>query len=305
MKATIVVTCYNHEKYIAECLDSILAQKINFDCDILVADDCSTDATVAIIKKYQLHFPNHINLIARDKNLGHARHYIETHKVASGDIIFEFDGDDIMLPDKLQKQYDLFKQNPLINLVFHRAEYFSDDGTYKSITGLPAYLNGETLFFDYKDLALWGTIAAHGSYAYRKSSRKTADPKREFMEWFFAMDSLMPSGHGVYLDEVLMKYRCNPKGKGHGSYLSSKKGRAKAYTIYLQDVVRHFDHFEHLRPELYANCLITSVAMLKAGCGYARGIPQFLLKNVSYFCYAKVMNAVKMRLSVAPGEKVR
>ena len=55
-----------------------------------------------------------------------------------GDIIFEFDGDDIMLPGKLRKQYDLFKQYPSIDLVFHRAEYFSDDKTYISETGEPA-----------------------------------------------------------------------------------------------------------------------------------------------------------------------
>lgn len=303
MKATIVVTCYNHEKYIAECLDSILAQEINFDCDILVADDCSTDASVAIIEKYQLHFPNRITLIAREQNLGHARHYIETHQVASGDIIFEFDGDDLMLPGKLQKQYNLFKQDASINLVFHRAEYFSDDGTYMSKTGSPTSLNGDKLIFDYKDLALWGTIAVHGSYAYRKSSRKTYDPKREFMEWFFAMDSLMPAGRGVYLNEVLMKYRCNPKG--HGSYLSNKKGRTKAYTIYLQDVLNYFDHHEELRSELYANSLITSLAMLKARCGYADGIPQFLIRNLNHFSFSKMMKAAKMRLSSAPRKRVR
>ena len=289
MKATVVVICYNHEKYITECLDSILAQSINFECEILVADDCSTDNSVSIIQEYQSRHPQRLSLLVRDKNLG--------------DVIFEFDGDDVMLPGKLQKQYDLFKQDSSINLVFHRAEYFSDDGSYISKTGIPAGSKEELFFFDYKDLALWGTIAVHGSYAYRKSSRKTHDPKREFMEWFFAMDSLMLEGRGVYMNEVLMKYRCNPKG--HGSYLSSKQGRARAYTIYLQDVIRHFEQYQTIRSELYANCLITAIAMLKARCGYAKGVRWFLVKNMRYCKYSKLMQAAKMRLSVAPRRKVR
>ena len=105
------------------------------------------------------------------------------------------------------------------------------------------------------------------------------------------------------MNEVLMKYRCNPKG--HGSYLSSKQGRARAYTIYLQDVIRHFEQYQTIRSELYANCLITAIAMLKARCGYAKGVRWFLVKNMRYCKYSKLMQAAKMRLSVAPRRKVR
>lgn len=303
MNSTVVVSCYNQENYIAQCLDSILSQDIDFNCQILVSDDCSTDSTPSIVAEFRLKYPDRITLILHQKNRGYARNYIEAHKLASGDIVFHFDGDDIMLPGKLKKQYDLFKKDESINLVIHRAEYFSDDGTYSSVTGVPVCCDNEVMYFDNRALALWGTIAVHSSYAYRKSSRKLYDPKREFMEWFFAMDSLMQGGCGAYINEVLVKYRCNPKGSV--SYLSTNAGRARAYSIYLYDVKYYFSQCDSLRSELYANYLVTSAAILKARCASAKGMYLFIIKNIKYFKISNVMRAVKMRLAVAPKLKVR
>lgn len=303
MKATVVVTCYNHAPYLSACLDSILAQQINFPCDIVVADDCSTDHTHSILQDYQARYPDRIQLILREKNLGHQRHYLETHRTVSGDIIFEFDGDDVMLPGKLQQQYDIFLQDPAVNLVFHRAEYFSDDGAYMACTGMPVSVSHPTLTFDYQDIALWGTVAVHGSYAYRRSSRKLWEPGCEFMEWLFAMDSLMPQGKGVYLNQVLMRYRCNPAG--HGSYLSTQSGRAKAYGIILGNVLDFFEKYPALRTQLYANCLVTTLAMLRARCGYLPQMPGFLWRNKKYLRLKNCVAAAKMRLRVAPSRRIR
>lgn len=44
---------YNHEKYISRALDSVLMQEVNFDYEIVIADDCSTDGTRDIIREYQ------------------------------------------------------------------------------------------------------------------------------------------------------------------------------------------------------------------------------------------------------------
>ena len=88
MNSTVVVSCYNQEKYIGQCLDSILTQDIDFNCEILVSDDCSTDLTSSILEEYKLKYPDRLTLILREKNLGYAINYIEAHKAASGDIVF-------------------------------------------------------------------------------------------------------------------------------------------------------------------------------------------------------------------------
>ena len=208
-----------------------------------------------------------------------------------------------MLPGKLQKQYDVFKSNQEINLVFHRGLYFSDDGSYSSDTGMPIGIEGAILYFDARDLALWGTVAVHGSYAYRKSSRKMHDPGKDCMEWLFAMDSLVPTGKGAYMDEVLIKYRCNPKG--HGSYLSTREGRRRAYSIYLNNVMDYFYQCDAFKIELYANCLLTALAMFRARCGVTPGVLSFLLGQMKYFRPSYFFKALRMRSSVAPRLKVR
>ena len=302
MQATVVVSCYKQEDYIAECLNSILNQEVSFDFDILIADDCSPDTTPEILKRFAEQYPSRIKLILRSKNVGAAENYIDVHNQAKGEIVFHFDGDDVMLPGKLQKQFDVFRENPEVNLVFHRARYFSDDGSYEVDTGKPCFLKGNLMYFNMSDLALWGTIAVHSAYAYRRSSRVTKNLNREFMEWFFAMDSLSLSNRGVYLDDVLVKYRCNPSG---GAYLSTRNGRIKAYKIYLRDVLHYSVSEPGIRKELYANCLFTSLAMCRAGCGISLEALDFIVRNFYLIRPALFINVLRMRRSVAPALRIR
>jgi glycosyltransferase involved in cell wall biosynthesis len=302
MSATVVVSCYNQKKYIRECLDSILNQEVDFEFNILVSDDSSTDGTKEIIIEYQDNFPNKINALARDQNIGPAKNYIEAHKAATGDVVFHMDGDDVMLPGKLQKQYELFRTNPGVNLVFHRALYFSDDGSYTSQTGTPQFSENGFMYFNVYDLALWGPITVHSSYAYRKSSRSDNWPDREFSEWYFAMDSLLPHGTGAYIDEILVKYRCNLRGN---TYLSTKEGRKKGYNLYLKDIVYYFNLYSHLRSALYSNALVTALAMVKSIYVLPELSYQFLFKNIFLFNPKHFIKTLKMRKSVSPKQKIR
>ncbi|WP_394242021.1 glycosyltransferase [Halopseudomonas laoshanensis] len=300
MQATVVVSCYKQEKYVKDCLDSILEQKTDFEFDILVSDDCSPDNTPKVLKAYQQNYPDRIRLILRAENVGPAKNYIDAHNQALGDIVFHIDGDDVMLPGKLQEQYNQFRDDPTVNLVFHRANYFSDDLQCNMITGIPYLLRDGILRFDLKDLALWGSITVHSAYAYRRSSRKTRTLQREFMEWFFAMDSLMPDGRAIYLDKVLVKYRLNA---GSDAYLSSRSGRIKSYTIYFSDILHYHQISPDLRTRLYANCLFTVLAMYRAKCGLSKTAFLYLLKNLIYFRPNLLVATYKMRNSVRPRKR--
>lgn len=270
--ATVIISVYNQVKYIKECLDSVITQNTDFNYDILIGDDASTDGTTEILKYYAKKYPQKIKLILRESNVGAAKNYISLHNSAEGDIVFHFDGDDVMLPGKLQSQYNIFLMNPDVNIVFHRSNYFSDTEEYSVETG--KFKNGHAEYFDVSDLALYGTIAAHGSYAYRRSSRQTKEVNREFMEWFFAMDSLTLSGKGVYINDVLMRYRVNPKS---AAYTASKTGRTKAYNIYFQDVLFYFYRIPSLKKRLYANYLFTFLAKIYSGCGISWRSLSFLI----------------------------
>ena len=70
LKLTVNVITYNHEKYIKDCLDSILMQKTDFNFIIRIFDDASTDKTQEICKLYKEKYPDKIELYFAEKNLG-------------------------------------------------------------------------------------------------------------------------------------------------------------------------------------------------------------------------------------------
>lgn len=301
LSGSVVVSCYNQENYIEECLDSILAQEIDFDCEIIISDDCSTDRTQELIRFYAARHPGRLKLLLREKNVGAALNYHGVHKMACGDIVFHFDGDDVMLPGKLQQQYDVFKNNLDVNVVFHKAVYFSDDGSYASETQYPSGSKGAVSFISLQEMARWGAIAVHSSYAYRRNSRK-AMIEREFMEWFFVIDSLLPESKAAYINTALVKYRCNPSA---GSYLSTTKGKIKSYTIFFEDLYGYFYSIPALRTDLYSNFLVTFLAMARSTHKCTAKSLMFLVRNFHYFRFHKFTDAVNVRKRVGPEQKVR
>jgi glycosyltransferase involved in cell wall biosynthesis len=132
-KVSVMVLTYNHEGFIRKTLTSILEQKTDFDFDILVGDDASTDGTAAIIQEFYERFPNKIVPFLHEKNLGgfgkaNTLHALER---AKGQYIAPMDGDDYWTdPLKLQKQADLLDNEPDVVACFHNAEIVFEDGSF-------------------------------------------------------------------------------------------------------------------------------------------------------------------------------
>ncbi len=115
MQQPIVSVCvitYNHQAFINQCLDGIIEQQTNFDYDIVIGEDCSTDTTASIIKEYaRVH--KHINFLDNSKNLGAIPNFIRTLKACKGKYIAFCEGDDYWIDrNKLQKQVDFLEQHP-------------------------------------------------------------------------------------------------------------------------------------------------------------------------------------------------
>lgn len=301
LKLSVVVSCYNQKNYIAACLDSILCQVVDFAYDLVIADDYSTDGTREVILEYYKNNKEKITLLFQDGNVGAARNYISAHNSASGRYVAHFDGDDIMMPGKLQAQVDVLDADPYCNIVFHRARYFSDDGTYVAETGCLSG-EGKTSIISREELARWGTIAVHSSYMYRRASRITREYSQDFMEWFFAFESVVSDGRAAYIDKVLVAYRCNVSGS---AYLASSAGRKKAYLTIIEHVAYYFKEFPLLRTELYAQQVINVLMFVKNTKEINRGIIGFLLKNVLYVRPWKIVDAIRVRKAVGPFRKVR
>ncbi len=122
MKVSICLITYNHEKYISQALESILMQVVDFDYEIVVGEDCSTDNTREIIKQYQEFHPKKIKLLDRERNLGLKKNYIDILKNCTGQYIAVLSGDDYWIDQfKLQKQAHFLENNPDYVLIGHNA----------------------------------------------------------------------------------------------------------------------------------------------------------------------------------------
>lgn len=110
---SVIVLTYNHEKYIAGALDSILMQKGDFSIEILVGDDASQDGTVEILKRYQKKYPKKIRLFLNSKNLGATRNAYQLLVNAKGNYLAACEGDDYWTdPEKLHRQIRFLEEHP-------------------------------------------------------------------------------------------------------------------------------------------------------------------------------------------------
>lgn len=135
MKLSVCIFTYNHEKYIAQTVESILAQQTTFDFEIVIGEDHSTDNTRDIIRTYEAKHPGKIRVIYNQVNLGLMKNHINTLLHAKGDYIALIDGDDFLTyPFKFQRQIDFLEQNPQFVLSFHDVNILNIDGTLNEQT---------------------------------------------------------------------------------------------------------------------------------------------------------------------------
>lgn len=108
MKVSIICTNYNKGDWVREAMDSFLNQKTNFDFEIIIIDDASTDHSYEIIQEYQNKFPEKVRTFRNEVNLGITKTWKKICREAKGQYIARCDSDDFWTdPLKLQKQVDL------------------------------------------------------------------------------------------------------------------------------------------------------------------------------------------------------
>ncbi len=119
IQVSVCVVTYNQENYIAECLESLVTQQTSFKFEIIVGEDCSTDGTREIVQQYVEQYPNLIVPLFYEKNVGAVENVKRVYKAAKGKYIAHMDGDDLALPNKLQRQFDILEANPDYSICVH------------------------------------------------------------------------------------------------------------------------------------------------------------------------------------------
>jgi len=123
-RISVVIPSYNHEKFIAEAIQSVLDQTYqNFE--IIIVDDGSTDGSIEQIRTFS---DPRIKLILHKKNRGAAVAMRTALERAKGEYIAVLSSDDMFLPDKLEKQVKFLDENPQYGAVFSYVEIIDEHG---------------------------------------------------------------------------------------------------------------------------------------------------------------------------------
>ncbi|MBS1701690.1 MAG: glycosyltransferase [Armatimonadetes bacterium] len=121
-RVSILLTCYNHKKFIPVALDSIRAQTFT-DYEIIALDDGSTDGT-----REWLADQTGIRVVFNEQNLGTYGTLNKGLDYATGEYIAVFNDDDVWMPTKLEKQVALLDSNPKVGLVHTEGEFIDGEG---------------------------------------------------------------------------------------------------------------------------------------------------------------------------------
>lgn len=137
---SIICTAFNHEKFIKDAIESFVNQDVDFNYEILINDDCSTDHTAEIIRKYQMLYPDLIFPVFQKEN-----QYSQGVKIvrdilvplARGKYLAFCEGDDYWIDrEKLQKQIDFLENHNKYGVCVHNSKFEYIDSK-KSVVKYP------------------------------------------------------------------------------------------------------------------------------------------------------------------------
>lgn len=139
---SVICLCYNQDQFLIEALDSVLAQTYP-NIEIIVADDASTDQSVAIIENYCFRHPK-IQFIKNQQNIGNCKTFNRAFAQSKGKYIIDFAADDILLHNRVTEQVQLFEQlDASFGVIYTDAELIDENS--KSLGAYYTHLPNGTL----------------------------------------------------------------------------------------------------------------------------------------------------------------
>ena len=202
VKITVLMPAYNAAGYIADAINSVLAQTFA-DFELLIINDGSTDETEAIINS----FADNRIVVINQENLGVAAALNAGLKHARATFIARFDADDICLPQRLEKQYEFLKTNPEYIIVGAAVDYMDANGNY-IFTYDPPYKTDAEL----RSIPLHICPFIHSSVIYKKEVVAAIgyNVHAHSFEDHLLWQKIHDSGKMHNLSESLVKVRLNP-----------------------------------------------------------------------------------------------
>jgi len=126
---SVICLCYNHERFVAEAIQSVIDQTYA-SIQLIVVDDASTDSSPAIIIDLVAKYP-FIETLLLKENLGNCRAFNRGLALARGEFVIDLATDDVLMPERIAQQVDLFLSlDNSYGVVFTDATYIDEKGRF-------------------------------------------------------------------------------------------------------------------------------------------------------------------------------
>lgn len=178
-----IIPSYNRADTVGQTIDSILAQDVDADMEIVIGDDCSTDNAREVLLAYKEKYPDIIRLIFHEQNVGLGANWATCVKACKGKYICNCDNDDYWHnPHKLQIQLDYMESHPDSNICI--TNHRTLNRTTGEIKECKAYINRTV---DVQQ-AMWGDCNfCNATIMYRADFMKTHLDLDEFIKRRFTL----------------------------------------------------------------------------------------------------------------------
>lgn len=226
---SVITPTYNCGKFIVETIESVLKQSYE-SWELIIVDDCSTDATKEVVEKYQRQ-DGRIKYYCLKKNSGAAIARTKAMELARGQYIAFLDSDDLWMSDKLKKQIEFMQKN---NYAFTSTSYqhMSEDGTMlKKVLKAVDKTDYNRLLLDCPvgNSTVMYDVSKMGKFQVPNIRKRNDDAL-----WL----AMLKTEQYIYgLPEVLMKYRIR------NNSISSNKWSLVKYTWQLYRDIEHLSIF--------------------------------------------------------------
>lgn len=204
---------YNQEKTIAQTIEGVVSQKTNFNFELIVHDDASTDGTADIVRDYAARYPGIIRPIFQNNNQFHKCNLLKSfiNPVAKGKYVALCEGDDYWTdPDKLQLQVDYMESDPECSLCFHAVRQLSSDGNMMNYRPLKSDCEVPATLL----IKRGGLFCATNSLMFRKDVMDCWPAFRDEADVYDYPAQILAAtmGRVYYIDRIMGVYRFASEG---------------------------------------------------------------------------------------------
>ncbi len=289
---SVAIITYNQKEFLREAIESVLNQEYQHT-EIVIGDDCSSDGTQDMLRKYSEKYPGRFVLRLAAENLGITPNSNVVHFACTGKYIAWLGGDDLMHKDKLRKQVEYMESHPGCSIVYHNLEVF------ESSTGkLIRYFNTpkDSYHGDIGVLIKYGTFNGACSNLVRRACTPAGGYNEKLAiasDWLYFIETLDSGGTIDYINEVLGKYRRHDKNvsgsqsefyrRGIIDHLTTAEILLQRYPQYKKEIAYRLSTIHRMARRLdYSKNLLASIRY------NVFNIPAWIMLGVYYATFTKI-----------------